>query len=49
MTEYVSAPEELELALTAMGASPKVWFGTLKEIVGSPAATANVAFCAAAA
>jgi hypothetical protein len=37
-TEYVIAPGEFEVALTANGASPYVWFAMLKVIVGGPVA-----------
>jgi hypothetical protein len=48
-TEYVNAPVELEVALTANGASPKVWFGTTNTIAGVAAATVKVAFLESAA
>jgi hypothetical protein len=34
----------VEVALTGKGASPKVWFATVKLIVGMPAATVKLAF-----
>lgn len=45
MTEYVTAPLELEVADTVNAASPYVWFGTVKLIVGVPLATVKVAVC----
>jgi hypothetical protein len=45
ITEYVIAPLEFEAAATVNAASPYVWFGTVKVIVGVWPATVKVAAC----